>query len=579
METSKTSATSPTSGKSRRKWIVTGVVAAVVLVAVATVLIAGAGGAGDVLSDYPATTVTQGELIVSIVETGEVRAQKKTIIANNMRWEAVIVERVEEGTHVDVGDLIIKFECQELLEAIQRTELEVTAAENEHQQALEQIDLSEKEWINRVAQAEAEVQNQQNNVLKFQEHEKRQLLAEAESQHALAQQDLELAEGQLKFKKDVNSTPGLEGTYSLSTIKAEELRVQRLRLAVDNAAAEVEKLKKYELPREETSLSLALQTAELDLERAYTQAKAQRRIVLANEQAKRSALEMKKRRLEDLIAQRELLEIRAEAPGVIVYDSGNRWDPPDLSVGALVRSRRRLMRIPDMSTLRVYSKVFEGVSEKVQVGMPVTIRLDSRGDEVLNGRVASIAPLASSEDRRFNPNVKVFPIEISLDEVPEGLKPGSSAQIELTLNRLPDVTSVKIAAVFTEQDRTYVWRVEDGLAYRTEVAIGEMSNTHVQILSGLAAGDTVLMAPPPDEVAITPDDWIIEQPVDEAIVTAEPDELMPPAPAAPAADETQPRAERPRGEARRNPAERPSREGRPRGAGGRGGPRTARPDR
>ncbi|NLF31128.1 MAG: HlyD family efflux transporter periplasmic adaptor subunit [Planctomycetes bacterium] len=577
---------------SGRKWLLLGILAVLLVFAGGTLLLAGAGGGADLLADVVKTVVTRGELVVSVVETGEINAEKRTTIANNLRWDAIIAERVDEGTQVEVGDVIIRFECQSLLDSITRTELEVTSAENDYQQALERIELTNKEWDNRIAQAEAAVTNARNDQLKFTEHERDQRLAEAEARLALEQQELVLAEGKLKFMRDVNGTEGLEGTYSQSTIDAEQLRVDQYNLNVSNARAELDKLKKYELPQEEKRLELSLQDAELELERAKLESTAQRRLAQVNMEAKSSALEMQERQLEELHAQRDMLEIRATAPGLIIYDSGNRWDPPDVSVGTLIRSRRRLMRIPDMSTLRVYSKVFEGVSEKVHIGMPATIRLDSRGGEVLTGTVGHVALLASTEDQRYNPSVKTFPIESLLDNPPRDLKPGSSAQVELILARLPGVLKTKIAAVFTEQEQTYVWKVEGKQAVRTPVRVGEMSDTEVQILEGLAEGDVLLMAPPPDEVAdrtthafdtpeeLSGDRSAQEQPGRPAAAVAAPqpataDDAENDAPASPPREGRRPEGQPPqgpRGEGQRPEGQRP---GGPRGGGPAGGGRQA----
>ncbi len=569
----------PTRRPSGRKWLLLGIFVVLIVFVGGTFMVAGAGGDDNLLAELPKATVTRGELVVSVVEAGEVAAEKKTIIANNLRWEAIVADRVDEGTQVDVGDLIIRFECESLLESITRTELDVTQAENDYEQARERIELTNKEWDNRVAQAEAAVENAQNNLKKFTEHERAQTLQEVEARLALARQELTLAVGKLKFMRDVNRTEGLEGTYSQSTIDAEQLKVDRMELDVANAEAELAKQRDYELPRQERQLQLALQEAELELERARLESTAQRRLAEVNRQSKQSTLEMQQRRRQELYDQRDQMEIRAEAPGLIIYDSGRHWDPPDVSIGARVRSRQRLMRIPDMSTLRVYSKVFEGVSEKVHVGMPATIRLDSRGGEVLSGTVCRVAMLASTEDQRYNPSVKVFPIEIELEDPPRDLKPGSSAEVEMILARLPDVLKVKIGAIFTEQEQTYVWKVDGDRAVRTPVRVGEMSDTEVQILDGVDEGDICLMAPPPDEAADrtthafdkpAPLSETAPPPATRPAATRRPTDEVGDEDGAADDDETPQRPDRPRGEAPRGEGQRPPGRG---GQGSGGGQR------
>ncbi len=493
-----TSTTSASKDLGRRKGLLVKIAAAIVLIGGVWAWIAAASGGDEIAQGLPVATVLRGELVVSVTEKGEIKAKKMTVIANNLHWNVIIVERIDEGSHVEIGDLIIRFECKDLLDAIDRAKLDVTAADNDYQKAKEDIGLSEKQWRLNIAKAKASLENAENSLRKFEKHEQTQQIQEAQARLTLAEQDLELAEGTLKFKERVNATAGLEDTYSISTIKAEKLNVARLKLTTSNNTAEVEKLKIYEHPRELRRLQLEVASNTLDLERVQSESTAQARLVTVNEASKKSTLDMRNRKLQDLLEQKERLVEHAEAPGVILYDSGRWWDTPDVSVGAMVNSRQRLMQIPDMSSLVVTSRVFEGVSEKVKLGMVATIRLDSRPGEVYTGKVSKIAQIASSQDRRTNPNVKVFPIEIKMDEIPAKLKPGSTAKIELILARLPDTLIAPIASVITEQELTYCWRLVNGAPVRTPIKIGQLNETHVEIASGLSQGDIVMLAPPED---------------------------------------------------------------------------------
>lgn len=448
-------------------------------------------------ADIPTARVARGTLLVTIHETGEVQAKEKKIVANNLPYTVVIAERVDEGAVVKRGDRIIRFECKELLDEIDRKKLDVSNAENDRQKATEDIDLTRKEWHNKVVKAEMDFAGAKSDLRKFTEHEREQLLKDAQSKLKLYEQDLSLAQGKLLFMQQVNTTAGLENTYSGSAVASQELAVDKLKLDVQSGQAMVAKLRDYELPRQEQKLQQLVKDAELEVERTGAQERAQNRLAEANLLAKTTALEMHQRRLEDTLAYQKELEVRAETAGIIVYDSGQNWRPPDLSVGALVPSRNRLMRIPDMATLRVFSRVFEGVSEKVAVGTPVVVRLDSRPGETFAAHVDIVASLASTENRWLNPNIKVFPVEIVLDESPSDLRPGSTAQVELMLAELHDVLIAPIAAVYTRQDETYCWKVVDGQPQHTPIKIGQMSDTQVEVLAGLSEGEEILLGPPP----------------------------------------------------------------------------------
>ena len=72
-----------------------------------------------------------------------------------------------------------------------------------------------------------------------------------------------------------------------------------------------------------------------------------------------------------------------------------------------------------------------------------------------------------------------------------------TADVELILDRLDDILQVPIAAVFSEGESTFCWKVT-GRSRRTKVPVkvGRSNETDVEILEGLAEGDIVLLVPP-----------------------------------------------------------------------------------
>jgi len=113
-----------------------------------------------------------------------------------------------------------------------------------------------------------------------------------------------------------------------------------------------------------------------------------------------------------------------------------------------------------------------------------------------------VAVLPDSQNPWLSPGVKVYPTVVSFDEDLSGLdlKPGMTCDVEIILAELPDALSVPIAAVFSDNESTYCYRLgPDGKAKRTAIKIGLTSETRAQVLSGLAEGDKVLLVPPPGE--------------------------------------------------------------------------------
>jgi HlyD family secretion protein len=124
------------------------------------------------------------------------------------------------------------------------------------------------------------------------------------------------------------------------------------------------------------------------------------------------------------------------------------------------------------------------------------VRLDARPDTPLTGKISKVGVLPDSQNRWLNPGVKIFKVDVHLDTKVPDLKPGMTAQVEIELDRLANVLSVPVAAVFTEQEKTRCYRLVGGLPQPTEIKIGRMNDTRVEVLSGLSEGDKVLLSPP-----------------------------------------------------------------------------------
>ena len=453
----------------------------------------------DTVVAGPTAVVARGNLIVSVTETGEVTAAKRTVISNEIRWPVVIQWLVEEGEVVKKGDRIIVFECRELIDAIESKRLTVTNSKNSYLQAVESVELDKKEQDNLVRKAIQAVEDAKADLQKYIEADGPMKLADANSAIHTARRDLALAEDKLNFKLKVNADKELNSPFSDNEIEAEKLSVEKLKIALQKALATHDKLRKYDDPRERKTLAMAVEDANLALARAKHTARSKIMTAEADRETAKISLDLQTKQLDELEDDANKLVTCAEEEGLVVYDvGGNRWRANDtvVEVGAKISPRQQLMIIPDMTTLLVKTKVYEAIVDQVKLGLKAHVRFDSRPDVPIPARVGKVAVLPDSQHRWLNPGVKVFKVDIELGQDVPDLKPGMTAQVEIELNRLRNVLSVPVATVFTEQEKTYCYRLADGRMERVEVQVGKMNDTHVQILSGLVEGDRVLLTPP-----------------------------------------------------------------------------------
>jgi membrane fusion protein (multidrug efflux system) len=139
---------------------------------------------------------------------------------------------------------------------------------------------------------------------------------------------------------------------------------------------------------------------------------------------------------------------------------------------------------PMLAKVHVPSREFN----KLQQDQTVSLVLDSSGAK-LEGRIKLISPI-------IDPTSGTIKITIEVPGYPAGTRPGDFAQVQIVTEKRDDVILVPRIAVLTDKGETVVYTLADGeepTAERRVVEVGFTDDDHAQILSGLAAGDQVVV--------------------------------------------------------------------------------------
>lgn len=275
-------------------------------------------------------------------------------------------------------------------------------------------------------------------------------------------------------------------------------------------------------------------------EAEYMQAKTEYEAQKANLRAAEYQVQSVEAQLQQ--AQEELQKtiMRAPSSGTIsklAVEEGERVLGNELSIGT------ELMRIAEMNQLEVLVDVNENDIVGVSLGDTASIEVDAYPEQVFKGVVTEIANSAVVTGAGTNEQVTNYEVKIRITtphnlemagnkklvqkveaENPEltfvpSFKPGMSATVDIQTETAFNVVSVPIQAVtvrdfadvetdsaatdsasvdedliIPEEDlRKVVFVVEDGKAVRTEVETGISDNMHIQILSGVSAGDEIVI--------------------------------------------------------------------------------------
>src|SRR5205085_3373299 len=101
----------------------------------------------------------------------------------------------------------------------------------------------------------------------------------------------------------------------------------------------------------------------------------------------------------------------------------------------------------------VLIKVHEADINKLKVGMPATVTLDTYKGLALSGEISKIASVANANDSWFGDDVKKFGVDIAIKDKGLTLRPGITAKAEVAVGEVKDVVYVPSQAVFAKDGK------------------------------------------------------------------------------------------------------------------------------
>ena len=156
-----------------------------------------------------------------------------------------------------------------------------------------------------------------------------------------------------------------------------------------------------------------------------------------------------------------------------------------------------IIDLPDLSTMLVKATVNEVDVSKLKVGQEVEIKLDAYPEPTFFGKVTKIGALAKAKS--YDSKIRVFDVEVTVDDHDDRLKPGMAAKVEIIIDTIPNSIWVPIEAVFDKGGQRIVYLAE-GRSYRLqEVKVGPRNDIEVIIASGLSGEERICLTDPTRE--------------------------------------------------------------------------------
>ncbi|MDB5356352.1 MAG: efflux transporter, family, subunit [Phycisphaerales bacterium] len=480
---------SPTAGSFVRKWALRVVVPAVVLAGVAayfTFFRPARSGPGLAAGKF--LTVQPVDLDVKVKKEGELQAVNNIDIVCMVEGLNTLVQIVKEGSYVKKGEVLVQIDSSQIRQKIDDTSIDLQRAQADVETArqLREIQDSQNDANLKAAQVSLELgkisQKQYIDGLYPQQL--------ADDTTAVKMADITLK----NKKEDLGQTQGLfaKGFVTAADVKQAELSVTTCENDLSKAKTALEVLTRYSHEMDLRGKESYTVQCEQALERTKKENAINVRQKQVDLDTKEEALRVVKRKFDHLKEQLAACTIAAPADGMVVYAPTPSGSGQPLEQGAQVRERQALLRLPDTSSMKAVLRVNETQVTHLRAGQRAVVAITGVAGPV-GATLDKISPVADSSQRWWNPDLREYPVELTLDNTPPNLKPGISVKGEVYVDRLSDVVAVPLAALYTEKSNSYVFIRNGEEVKPAAVKVGETNETLAQLIEGLAAGEQVLL--------------------------------------------------------------------------------------
>ncbi len=439
--------------------------------------------------------VQRSDFLVSIVEGGTLEAVNEVSIRSEVDGTARVIKIVPEGSYVKKGDLLVELDSANVEDQVNQQEITVEKNQFTLIQAEKNLAIQQSIIDSEVNAAALKEEFADTDLKKYLEGEYPQSRLKLGIEITNAMEQLELAKDRLQWSIKLAD----EGFETKSKVDQDRLSYNQLEAKLREAQENMRLLEAFDHPKSLRQFQASLDEAKLDLERVKQQGTNKMAQYTADVDTQRKTLELSQQKLEKLKEQFKATKIYAPQDGLVVYPMGSRFSNESMiEEGATVRNRQELIKLPDVSLMKVTIKVHESHINQVSVGQTAYVVLDSMPDKRFKAVVKKVGLLPDNQSRWGNPNLKVYATEIVIQEPLPDIKPGLSAQAEIVVTNMKDVLTVPIQAVSTYKGQTVCFVDNGGGPAPVPVDVGLYNTKYIQIASGLSEGDRILLSAPPN---------------------------------------------------------------------------------
>ena len=450
-------------------------------------------------------TVKRAPLKIEVSLDGIFEAQKTTeLLLRPNAWATMkVLSAVEHGTVVKQGDLLVALETEKIDLAIADLRAELQASEIGLKTTLQQLQSAEKTTPMDLAAVER-AHDYAVEAAEYYFKVSRPLdLRSAEFSLKSAEQYLEIQQEDLDQLEKMYKADDLTEETEEIILKRARNALERAKFSFEQAELRHKRTLGVTIPREDQSVKNTRQRAEIAYRDALVTIPATLAKLRLDVAKTKITLARSKEKLEDLLADRATMTVKAPAGGVVYHGKATRGkfsagsSSSSLRKAATLTANSVFMTLVKPRPMAIRATVPEKELYRVQAGIQgiaVPAAFPEMKLTAIVGRVATVPMIAGGFDTELS---------VALNQEAEALMPGMTCKVKLVAYENDDAIAVPAKAVAAEDSngrKQYVHVVgKDEKSAKRYVTVGQRTADKVEITKGLKEGEKILSVCPKDE--------------------------------------------------------------------------------
>lgn len=170
---------------------------------------------------------------------------------------------------------------------------------------------------------------------------------------------------------------------------------------------------------------------------------------------------------------------------VIEAPISGTMDEKNVSLGQYVSPGTVLGKVKNVASLNAVIQVNQDDAEYIKVGQKAQVKLSEHGS-VYEGVVKSIGVSA-------DPSARVFNCKVQIENKNQLLHPGVYATVDIVTDQQKKMLVLPIGALSGSEGEYSVFIIENGVARKRSVNIGEIDQQLAEVKSGIKEGEKVIV--------------------------------------------------------------------------------------